>query len=205
MWLDSEKVGVRFDEEWGGMPMEDSLGILRCASVELALEGGSTFFQSRNDSYPLMKKLDSGLVASGVMRKRHGRVLKHTYELKAKLEGNELYLDFKLNVPTTESISRSKVWFLTRWFGKCMVDGKPVKVGEMSPAWKSVKRMAGQPTSVVLYGDRFSLEIQGSTDPSVYFALAKSNKLEAVYGWAEEHIEKGTYAGSFKVIYGGGR
>lgn len=202
MWLKSKDVGVRFDEKWGGMPMGDSLGLLRCVSIELALKRGP-FFQSRNDTRSQIKRLDSGLITSGIMRRRGEALkLKHTYELKAKLEDNELYLDFKLNVPTTESIIRSKIWFLTRWFDKCIVDGKPLKIGEMSPAWKLVKRTPEQPTSIVLSNGKFSLEIQGNTDPSVFWSLYKYNKLEVIYGWAQEEIEKGTYTGSFKVIYG---
>ncbi len=213
MWLKSKDVGVRFDEKWGGMPMGDSLGLLRCVSIELALKRGP-FFQSRNDTHPRMKRHDSGLTASGIMRKKPGKVLKHTYELKAKLEDNELYLDFRLNVPTTERIFHSKIWFLTRWFGKCIVDGKPIKLGEMAPAWKLIKRTSKQPESVVLCNGKASLEIQGSTDPSVYWSLYNLppfkrerlarpyNNLEIIYVWAEENIEKGTYTGSFKVIYG---
>jgi len=212
MWLKSKEVGVHFDEKWGGMPMMDSLGILKCASIELALKRGPTFFQSRNDTHPRMKRHDSGLIASGIMRRR-GEVLEHTYELKAKLEDNELYLDFRLNVPTTERIFRSKIWFLTRWFDKCIVDGEHVEVGEMSPSWNLIERMPKQPKSIVLCDDTFSLEIQGSTDPSVSWSLYKYsppsksstwayNKLEIIYGWAEENIKKGTYTGSFKVIYG---
>ena len=212
MWLKSKEVGVHFDEAWGGMPMMDNLGILKCASIELAMEKGPYFYQSRNDTHPRIKRHDSGLTASGIMRKRHGKDLKHTYELKAKLEGNELYLDFKLNVPKTERIFRSKVWFLTRWFGKCIVDGKPMKFG-VSPSWKLIDRMPKQPKSVVLCNGKGSIEIQGSTDPSTFWSLytycppSKSstwsyNKLEIIYGWAEDNIEEGTYTGSFKVIYG---
>jgi len=214
MWLKSKDVGMHFDEKRGGMPMGDSLGILKCASIELALERGPYFFQSRNDTHPRIKRQDSGLTASGIMRKK-GKVLEHTYELKAKREHNELYLDFKLNVPTTEHIFRSKVWFLTRWFGKCIVDGKPIKIGEMTPNWNLIKRMPKQPKSVILSDDKFSLEIQGSTDPSVFWSFYKYahdgkedvprgryKKLEIIYGWAEENIEKGMYTGRFKVIYG---
>jgi len=195
MWLKSKKVGVRFDEKRGGMPMGDSLGILKCASVELALKRGPYFFQSRNDNNPRMKRQDSRLTASGIMRKRPGRVLEHTYELKAKLEGNELYLDYKLKVPETERIFRSKIWLLTRCFEKCTVDGKPIKIGEMAPDWNLIKRMPKQPKSIILSDDKFSLEIQGSTDPSVFWSFYKYthdgktdvprglyNKLEIIYG-----------------------
>lgn len=210
MWLKNDALNVFFDERRGGMPVRDSLGFLRAASIEIAYKEPFPYFQSLNDKHPrVTKHSDSKLMASGVMRKGNV-VTPHTYEMTATLEGNRLNLAYKLNVAITEKVIRSKIWlFSERSLLRCEVSGNPVdKAIETSPAW-DVLYVGIQPTApITLMGPSGRLKIFGATNPSVYarvYRLKKYPKLEVVYGWAYNILQEGTYTGDLILTYEGSK
>ncbi len=70
MWLKNDILKVYFDERRGGMPVRDSFGFIKVASVEIARVWPPPFFQSLNERNPRIKKHgDSGLTMSGAMKK----------------------------------------------------------------------------------------------------------------------------------------
>lgn len=204
MWLKNDILRVFFGESRGGMPVRDSFGFLRAAAIEIAY--ASPFFQSLKDRRPHIEKHGNSVVASGIMR-RGREVTPHTYEMKATLEENRLNLTYKLNVAITEKIIRSKIWLWANHHSlqKCMMVGNLAdKDLGRNPRWDTLYDGEQPKTPITLFGSGGKLEVTGSTTPPVYaevWRFKKYPKLEVVYGWAKDLLQKGTYSGNLTLTY----
>lgn len=207
MWLRSDILGVFFDERRGGMPVRDSFGFIRAASVEIARAWPPPFFQSLNERNPhITKHSDSKLMASGVMQ-RGEKSTPHTYEMTATLKENSLNLMYRLNVANTEKVLRSKVWLWTSEILRvCSIGGSIVTddLGK-NPYWNVLYLGKQLKDPITLFGSGSRLEISGSTTPPIYArvcSLKKYPRLEVVYGWARNTLSRGTYSGDLTLTYG---
>jgi len=231
MWLGNDVLKVFFDEDLGGMPTADSFGILRAVSIEIARTRPFPFFQSLYDTRSRIKCDGSRLVASGVMCKPVppedfilplrtipplGEISPHTYEMEATVEGNRLSLAYRLNVAAEEKIVHSKIWMWTKPFQSYTIDGETFNVRNKQPAWvehcaKSggtwyfLEARAGQPKSITLFDSSGRLRISGATIPPCYTEIQRyeHEKMEVVYGWAKNLLQKGTYSGKLELTYDG--
>ena len=204
MWLRNDILRVFFDERRGGMPTKDNFGFLKASAIEIAYTPKSPSFQSLNDGRPHIEKHGSSLVASGVMRKG-GKSTPHTYEMIATLEGNRLNLAYRLNVARTEKITRSKIWlFAGKSLRRCEISGNVLNAIGKTRNWKVLYYGEQLKPSITLLGPSGRLEILGSTIPPVYarvLCFKKYPKLEVIYGWARELLQKGTYSGELALTY----
>jgi hypothetical protein len=211
MWLGSyDNLKVFFNERRGGMPTADNFGILRAVSVEIARTSSFPFFQSLNDTRPRMKHDGSKLEVQGVMRKSK-EVSPHTYEMEATIEGNRLNLAYRLNVAAEEEIIHSKIWVWTKPFQAYAIDGETFRVGrgqkgyrtKSGGIWYLLEARPGQPKSITLLDSSGRLIISGSTIPPCFTEIYcyENKKIEVVYGWAKDQLQKGTYSGKLEIAY----
>lgn len=227
MWLENDVLKVLFDERRGGMLIGDSFGFIEATSIEIArtkpiviFDRGVArlkfpFFQSLNDAAPSIRRGDSWLVSSGVMR-RDDEITPHTYEMVATLEGNRLSLAYKLNVARKERIAQSKIWLFAnpKLLQKCMVSGRVIDedIGR-DPRWDILYDGEQPKAPITLFGSGGRLEVTGSTTPPVYAIVCRfkgppdnereRGKLEVIYGWArDEPLKKGIYLGNLTLVYG---
>lgn len=216
MWLGNDILKVFFDENLGGMPMEDSFGILRAVSIEIVRTRPFPFFQSLYDTRPRIKCDGSRLEVLGVMRKPLGEISPHTYRMEATVEGNRLNLVYRLNIGAEEQIVHSKIWIWTRLFQSYMIDGETFDVENKRPAWVEhcptyggtwyfLEARAGQPESITLFDSSGRLRISGLTIPPCYTEIQRyeHEKMEVVYGWAKGLLQKGIYSGRLELTYEG--
>jgi len=208
MWLKNDILEVFFDERRGGMPVRDSFGFIRAASVEIDYTGKFPHFQSLNDKKPHIERHgDSKLVASGIIQKKGKRATPHTYEMVATLEQNRLNLAYKLNAARTEEVVVSKIWLWTNpgVLQKCMMSGNIMdKDIGIHPRWDLLYDGEPSKTPITLFGPGGKLEVTGSITPPIYMRVwrfKKYPKLEVAHGWARGLLQEGTYSGDLTLTY----